>query len=80
MIDEKRPCTILNCPQVAVAYDQCEIGDWVLRVFYCTEHQRELNRGTPMGGLGLDPMRIEISASETSAPRSDLGLPSIGPA
>src|SRR5690349_17531379 len=61
MLEEKRPCTILHCPQLAIAYDQCEIADWTLRVFFCKEHQRQLNGGTPMGGLGLDPMRIEIT-------------------
>ena len=79
MLEEKRPCTILHCPQLAVAYDQCEIADWTLRIFFCKEHQRELNAGTPMGGLGLDPTQIEITSVETARPRSDLGLPAIGP-
>ncbi len=79
MLEEKRPCTILHCPQLAIAYDQCEIADWTFRVFFCKEHQRQLNGGTPMGGLGLDPMRIDITWIDTAAPKADLGLPAVGP-
>ena len=79
MIEEKRPCTIQDCPQLAVAYDQCEIADWTLRIYFCTEHKRELVGGTPLGGLGLDPTRIEITSLESALPRTDFDIPAIGP-
>jgi hypothetical protein len=59
-----RLCSLNNCPREAVRTDTGRIGPWQVAIYYCYEHARELEAGTPLGPLGLDMARIDVHAAQ----------------
>jgi hypothetical protein len=45
---------------------------------FCAEHARELEKGLPLGGVSLDPARIEILPRPWTEPKIG-ALHAIGP-
>jgi hypothetical protein len=68
----------MNCPLPADSFEEGEIGPWKIRIYYCSEHRRERENGTPMGGLGIDGSRVMFTPTEESMPLPG-GLLAISP-
>ena len=63
---ELRPCSIRDCPRDAVFTEMGDLRNWAVLVHYCDEHARELEKGVPMGGLGIDGSRVEFRPHDGS--------------
>lgn len=70
-------CSVRACPQPAIASEQGEVGHWLVTVYYCDEHARELAEGTPLGPVGIDSARVEIAPIGESEPRTGGLFPGI---
>ena len=81
MNEVQHSCSIANCPLPAEGHEDGEAGGWVVRLYYCREHKRERDKGTPMGGLGVDGTRVEFLPNESSEPQVNAGgaFPKISP-
>jgi hypothetical protein len=64
-------CSINLCINSATHEDVLENERWRFVVHYCREHYREIEKGTPVGPLGLNPANITIEAQGTT----DLRMP-----
>ena len=76
---EERLCSIQNCPQLAVHTEEGASAHWLFVVFYCDEHYREAENGTPIGPAGLDSARVWIEPRGTKKPLLELRNLAIGP-
>ena len=47
-------CSIDHCPELASHSETAIIGSWLITAYFCREHYREMEKGTPLGGLTLD--------------------------
>ena len=72
-------CSINSCPNPATTEEVGESEHWRFVVHYCQEHQREIEKGTPVGPVGIDVTRIEVRALGTEEPALGGIMPSIGP-
>lgn len=68
-VTEERLCSLHNCPSEAVRVEEGKVGRWRVRIFYCYEHARALEQGTPLGPLGIDPSRLDVEPVGVSEPR-----------
>jgi hypothetical protein len=55
-------CSISRCMSAALHSEYAQVGHWFVTIFYCDEHYRELNAGTPLGPIGIDPSKIRIES------------------
>jgi hypothetical protein len=69
-------CSINLCPNPSAHQERIESKYWRFTVHYCREHHRELEKGTPLGPLGLDCSHITIEPMG----ESELKVPSKQPA
>jgi hypothetical protein len=76
---EHRACSVANCPLPATGFDEGAAGPWIVRIYYCHEHAREREKGTPVGGLSIDGARVDFVARETSEPKTGADMRAIGP-
>lgn len=53
-------CSVNLCLSPAVTTEHARVGHWYVTIFYCDEHARELEQGTPLGPVGLDQRKIRI--------------------
>ena len=63
-----KSCSISNCPLPATATEVGESEHWRFTVYYCHEHARETGQGTPLGPVGIDATRVEVSARGNEDP------------
>ena len=77
--ETKTLCSISHCSRTAVESERAETDHWVIVIHYCDEHMRELNRGVPVGPVGLDNSRIEVQPKGKAEPESGGTLHAIGP-
>ncbi len=74
-------CSINACPRPATFEEVGESAHWRFVVRYCNEHSREIEKGTPLGPVGIDTTRVEVVALGTEEPVAGNGImPSVGPA
>ena len=73
-------CSINNCPNTAVSEEIGESAHWLYVVHYCQEHHRQIEKGTPVGPVGIDVTRIEVRAKGVEEPVVGGILPNVGPA
>ena len=77
--EARETCSINACPRPATQTERGPIGHWYFTVFYCDEHYRQAQQGTPLGGVGIDPAKVRIEAPETSGmPEVTNRFPGIG--
>lgn len=57
-------CSISRCTSPAVHSEYGQVGHWFVTFFYCHEHSRELQEGTPLGPIGVDPEHIRIESMD----------------
>jgi hypothetical protein len=69
LTDDAPLCSISACPEPAVDSDQGEVGSWLVTIFYCTEHGRERDEGTPLGPVGIDSRRVRVEPLGVSEPQ-----------
>jgi hypothetical protein len=73
-------CSINACPRPATSEEAGQSQHWSFTVRYCDEHRRELEKGVPVGAVGIDPALVEVHALGTEEPVAGNGiLPSVGP-
>jgi hypothetical protein len=72
-------CSINNCPRPAVAQEVGESAHWTFIVRYCQEHHREIEKGTPVGPVGIVVTRLEVHPKGADEPATTGIMPSIGP-
>ena len=73
-------CSINSCPQLATHREVGESPHWLFVVQYCDEHHREIELGTPVGPVGVDPSRTMVHARGAEEPVPGGGImPSVGP-
>ena len=76
-MEDKQLCSMNNCPSPAVHGESAVTPHWTVTILYCAEHHRELEKGTPLGPLGVDPARLVVEplgTKELVAPKSQPGL------
>jgi hypothetical protein len=69
--NESPTCSVNLCPNPGIHDDVVEGKHWRFTVYYCREHHHELEKGVPLGPLGLDCTHIgiePIGASELKVP------------
>jgi hypothetical protein len=64
--EDHETCSLNNCLGSAVHSERGTVGHWHVTIFYCDEHHRELDAGTPLGALGVDPSKLRIESVEGS--------------
>jgi hypothetical protein len=74
-IADDRICSIGACREPAVDSDQDEVGPWLVTIFYCAEHARERDEGTPLGAAGVDTSRVLVEPVSGSEPQSGGRMP-----
>jgi hypothetical protein len=73
-------CSINACPRPATHEETGESAHWRFVVHYCAEHYREIELGTPLGAVGIDPTHVDVHGRGTEDPVAGNGIqPSIGP-
>jgi hypothetical protein len=73
-------CSIRACQQPATFNEVGQSQRWRFTVHYCAEHHREIERGVPVGAVGVDPARVEVHAIGVEEPVVGNGtMPSVGP-
>ena len=70
-------CSVRACESPAVESEQGEVGRWLVTVYYCGEHARELAEGTPLGPVGIDSARVDIAPIGASEPRTGGRFPGV---
>ena len=73
-------CSINACQRPATSEDTGQSPHWRFTVRYCDEHRREIEKGVPVGAVGIAPALVEVHAVGTEEPFAGNGiLPSVGP-
>jgi hypothetical protein len=73
-------CSINACQRPATFEETGASQHWRFVVHYCAEHHREIELGVPVGAVGIDPSRVDVSALGTEEPIAGNGImPSVGP-
>jgi hypothetical protein len=62
----RETCSVNHCLSPAVHSEHGTVGHWYVTVFYCAEHHRELEAGTPLGPLGVDAAKLRVEPVEGS--------------
>ena len=75
--NEDRLCSLNRCASKAVDHDIGDVGPWVVTVFYCREHARQLREGTPLGPVGIDSSRVLVEPTGTTEPVRPSRFPGI---
>lgn len=65
-----QPCSIISCTQSGVSSKEATLVGWNITAYFCHEHFRELERGMPMGGAGLDTSRLTASPLGDTVPNT----------
>jgi hypothetical protein len=73
------PCSVNNCTRLATHQEVGESAHWLFFVHYCEEHHRQLERGTPVGPVGIDSNRVQIHARGIEEPVAGGILPNLSP-
>jgi hypothetical protein len=58
--ETRETCSISRCLSPAVHSEHGRVGHWYVTIFYCDEHARELQQGTPLGPIGVDTERLRV--------------------
>ena len=72
-------CSVNHCPQPATITEKAESEHWRIVINYCDEHAREIDKGTPLGPVGLDPARLEVTSRGTEETKMPNSAQAIGP-
>jgi hypothetical protein len=72
-------CCIQACPATATSVELGETANWLVFLPYCDEHAREIEKGTPVGPVGIDSSRVQIVPRGRSEPNTAGSLHAIGP-
>jgi hypothetical protein len=70
-------CSINACPRPATHEEIGESVHWRFVVYYCDEHHREAELGTPLGPVGIDVTRIEVHGLGAEEPETGGILPTV---
>jgi hypothetical protein len=76
-METKALCSMNNCPSPAVHGESGATPHWLVTVLYCAEHYHEIEKGTPLGPMGVDPSRVVVEPLGTKdlvAPKLQAGL------
>ena len=73
--NETPACSVNLCENKATEEEHGDLPHWRVTIHYCREHARELEQGTPIGPLGIDPARVRIEPHGTA----ELRVPSKQP-
>jgi hypothetical protein len=65
----------MNCQRSAMHAEDVNSEHWRFVVLYCDEHWRELNKGVPLGPMGIDRERVVIESLEAVVPQAGGLLP-----
>ena len=58
--NEGRLCSMMNCARQSVTSEEGRSERWRFVVYYCDEHRREVEKGVPVGPMGVDPARTSV--------------------
>lgn len=72
-------CCVTHCPNQGPHIVENSLGQWIITAHFCREHERERLVGTPMGGVGIDPCRLQVRPQETAEPKFDGNSHAISP-
>lgn len=73
-------CSMNACPRPATYEETGESAHWRFVVHYCAEHYRAIEKGTPLGPVGIDVTRVDVRSLGTDEPVAGNGImPSVGP-
>ena len=72
-------CSIDHCPQPGVYSETAPLGQWLVTAYFCDEHQRELEKGIPMGGLTLNTNRLLVEPRDPDLPAATDSTHAISP-
>jgi len=73
-------CSIRACQRPATFEEVGRSQHWRFVVHYCGEHHREIEKGVPVGAVGVEPALITVHAIGTEEPVAGNGImPSVGP-
>lgn len=72
-------CSIDHCPNIATHAETATLGSWYVTAHFCDEHYREMEKGTPLGGLTLSGERLVVEPLNAGSPATGEIEPSIGP-
>ena len=76
--ETRETCSISRCLSPAVHSEFGEVGHWFVTIFYCDEHYRQLQAGTPLGPIGVDNERIRVETTgRESIPEGSSRFPGI---
>jgi hypothetical protein len=70
-------CSVNRCPSRAITSESGRVGEWIVVIPYCEEHDNERRNGTPLGGVGLDAGRLQVGAIDEAMPQPGGRLPGI---
>jgi hypothetical protein len=72
-------CSIDHCPERATHSETVTIARWRITAYFCDEHHREMEKGTPVGGLTLNNERLVVEPLNAELPATGEVVPAIGP-
>lgn len=78
-IEEISACSINNCPSPATHEETAVSAHWRFVVRYCAEHQRQISLGTPVGPVGIDSSRVDVTPLGAEEPQIGGITPSLSP-
>lgn len=64
--ETRENCSISRCVRPGLHTESGTVGHWSVTIFYCDEHHRELEQGTPLGPIGVDPAHVRIESTGRS--------------
>ncbi len=73
--DEHQLCSITACPLPAKETEIAASEHWLVKIFYCGEHAREMGKGIPLGPVGLDCERLVVEPVGTTELKTGGALP-----
>ena len=79
MNTDSAPCSIRACTRTSTHEEIAASPHWTVVIRYCDEHHRQLELGTPLGPVGIDPSVLEVRPVGASEPQTGGITPSISP-
>jgi hypothetical protein len=78
VVAEKMACSIDSCPEQASHSESATIASWRITAYFCDEHHREMEKGTPLGGLTLNNERLIVEPINPDLPAASAS-PALSP-
>ena len=67
-LNPSKICSIRNCLAEITEFESGKLTHWAVTTCYCHEHFRELQAGTPLGPVGVDPSKVEVESLGVNIP------------